>query len=126
METAPLPTNDPASSLRRQPSPTVVEVEPETVARWVADGEALLVDVRESEEYAEERIPGALLLPFSTFDERSFPQVPCKKVVLVCLSGKRSAKAGARLAENGRPTHALKGGMLAWSAAGYATVAAAA
>lgn len=117
--------SEPFSSSPQAATPSnVVEVEPATVAHWIAAGEALLVDVRESDEYAEERIPGALLLPFSAFDANSFPRVPCKKVVLVCLSGKRSLKAGARLAEAGMPSAlALKGGMLAWSAAGFATAA---
>jgi len=45
----------------------VTDATPEQV-HLAANGEILLVDVREPNEYAFERIHGALLYPLSTFD----------------------------------------------------------
>ena len=42
----------------------VTDATPEQVHAWLAAGEILLVDVREANEYAFERIHGALLYPF--------------------------------------------------------------
>ena len=103
--------------------PVLIEVEPDVVRRWLATDEALLVDVREADEFAEEHIAGAYHLPLSTFDVNALPTVPGKRLVLHCLSGGRSAKAGGRLIEAGHgPALHLAGGLLAWKAAGGPTV----
>ena len=56
-------------------------------------GEIILIDVREASEYHEARIPGALLLPLSTFEPAALPIGQGRKVVLHCKSGGRSARA---------------------------------
>ena len=92
------------------------------IKHWLDRNEILLVDVRETSEYEIEHIPGALLLPLSSFDPEFFPTLPGKKVVLHCAVGKRSEAAGKMLLNEG---HAeiihMTGGMDAWKAAGYAT-----
>jgi rhodanese-related sulfurtransferase len=50
-----------------------------------------VVDVREPNEFAAGRIPGAINLPLSRFDAGDLPNG--KPVVLVCQAGARSAKA---------------------------------
>jgi addiction module HigA family antidote len=100
----------------------VVEVESATVDRWMHDGEAVLVDVRETSEYEQEHIPGSLLVPLSVFDPGRFPRIPGKKLVIHCAVGKRSAAAGKQLLQAGHPeVHNLYGGILAWKEAGLAT-----
>jgi rhodanese-related sulfurtransferase len=78
-----------------------------------------VVDVREAEEFAESRIPGAKLLPLSEFAARVAELPKDEPVVLYCRSGGRSAQAAAWLAAKG---HAevlnLEGGILAWYRAG--------
>jgi len=93
-----------------------------TVKEWYDRNEILLVDVRETSEFEIEHIPGALLLPLSSFDPEIFPTLPGKKVVLHCAIGKRSAAAGKMLLKEGHSEviHMI-GGMDAWKAAGYAT-----
>ncbi|NQU56784.1 MAG: rhodanese-like domain-containing protein, partial [Rhodospirillales bacterium] len=66
------------------------EADVETVARWLANGEALLVDVRETSEFEQEHIPGAMLVPLSMLDADTFPRITIKKLVLHCAIGKRS------------------------------------
>ena len=81
--------------------------------------EVVVVDVRTPQEYAFERIQGALLLPLSDFDATALPAQEAKRVVLHCGSGMRSRKAAeACLAAGaGRIAH-LEGGFAAWKAAG--------
>lgn len=101
----------------------LVELDPLVVAGLVDGGEAILVDVREEEEFAAERIEGSLLLPMSEFEPENLPSVPGKKTILMCLGGIRSAAVGHRLLKNGHgiAIH-LKGGLNAWKDAGLPTL----
>src|SRR5438105_9358879 len=101
---------------------TMQDVEATTLRVWLERGEALLIDVREPPEYAAEHIPGARLLPLSTFDPTRVPQEAGKKVVLHCVMGMRSAQAGQKLLDAGYTTvYNFRGGVQAWKEAGYAT-----
>ncbi len=103
--------------------PALREVTATDVAAALRKHAILLVDVREPAEYAAERIHGALLFPLSTFDPAALPVDPGRPVVFHCGSGKRSAVAVGRCLEAGVPafTH-MKGGIIAWKAAGQTTV----
>ncbi len=96
-----------------------VEIEPAEVSARMGRGEIVLVDVREPNEIAAERIPGAISLPLSQFDPAALPK---GHVVLSCLSGKRSAMALAKCRQAGVPvdTH-MRGGLTGWKAAGLPT-----
>lgn len=101
---------------------TMHEVEVTTLKVWMESGEAILIDVRETPEYASEHIPGARLLPLSTFDPARVPQEAGKKVVLHCVMGMRSAQAAQKLLDAGYPTvYNFRGGIQAWKEAGYPT-----
>lgn len=100
----------------------VVGVDVATVHSWLANDEIVLVDVRETSEYDQEHIPGAMLLPMSAFDSELFPRFTDKKVVLHCAVGKRSEAAGKMLANEGyEGAIHMTGGIQEWKAAGYAT-----
>jgi addiction module HigA family antidote len=100
----------------------VQSADAKSVKEWYDRNEILLIDVRETSEFEVEHIPGALLLPLSSFDPEIFPTLPGKKIVLHCAIGKRSEAAGKMLLNEGHPgaIH-LTGGLEAWKAAGYAT-----
>lgn len=100
----------------------LIELEPTTVHSMLELGEAILVDVREEEEFAEERIAGSLLLPMSDFEVEQWPQVAGKTVIISCLGGVRSAAVARKLMASGHKwaTH-LKGGLNAWKDAGLPT-----
>src|SRR5712692_6295943 len=101
---------------------TMHEVEATTLKVWMERGEAILIDVREPPEHATEHIPGARLLPLSTFDPTRVPQEAGKKVVLHCVMGMRSAQAGQKLLDAGFTTvYNFRGGVQGWKDAGYAT-----
>ena len=102
---------------------TVTNLDPKDVARWLAEKSVVLIDVREPHEYEAERIHGALLFPLSTFDPGSLPDVLNQKLVFLCGSGMRSAKAVAACQAAGMPLNShVKGGIQAWKAAGLPTV----
>jgi addiction module HigA family antidote len=107
--------------MAQTPATDPVAVSPETVSRWLEDGDIVLVDVRETKEYDLEHIAGALLLPLSSFEAEVFPVLTDKTVVLHCAIGKRSAAAGRMLIKAGHQgVMHMEGGLTAWKAAGLA------
>ena len=76
----------------------------EEVARGLKEGRVVLVDVREPNETAVERFPGAVLVPLSAFDPATIPAPPGSRSS-VCLPLRpplgdrlaRRAGAGLRL-----------------------------
>ncbi len=77
---------------------------------------ALLLDVREQNEYNEERIPGAQLLPLSELAAR-FDELPKdQEIIAQCRSGKRSAQATDFLRAQGYDVTNMEGGILRWKA----------
>jgi len=102
--------------------PRVHDLTPEDVARGLADGRMLLVDVREQNEVALERYPAAVVVPLSSFDPAAIPDPQGRQVVFACRSGRRSVTASLAAQEQGFPYDAhLAGGILAWKAAGLDT-----
>ena len=92
------------------------------VAAGLREGRMLLVDVREPNETAVERYPGAAIVPLSSFDPSDIPDPQGKQVVFACRSGRRSITASVAAQDAGYPyTCHLAGGMLAWKAAGQPT-----
>ena len=82
-------------------------------------GDAVVVDVREVDEFAAGHIPGAINMPLSTFQPSKLPVTGAKKLVLTCLGGKRSGMALDKcgVAQAAVDTH-LAGGFGAWESAG--------
>jgi phage shock protein E len=96
------------------------DVMPKTVEELRATGAIAVIDVREPDEFAEGRIPGATLIPLGQLANRT-DEVPTDvSVVVVCRSGNRSAQAVQILQKAGFTNiHNMTGGMIAWSQAGY-------
>lgn len=95
------------------------EIDVRQLAAMLDAGEAVVVDVREPDEFAAGHVPGAVNLPLSVFTHDALPDAGGKVVVLNCLGGKRSGmaleKCAAAQAEV--DTH-LAGGFNAWAQAG--------
>jgi rhodanese-related sulfurtransferase len=101
---------------------SVRDLEPEEVARGLAEGKVLLVDVREPNETGVERYPEAFCLPMSVFDAAAIPDPQGRQVVFACRSGNRSVTASLMAQAAGLPYDAhLAGGMKAWKALGLPT-----
>ena len=91
----------------------------EAARRQSDDGLALLVDVREMDEYLELRADGSTLMALSEFGWR-FEELPRDRtLLLLCHSGGRSSRATAFLRQQGFSDVAnVEGGMIAWKRAG--------
>ena len=100
----------------------VKDLTPQDVAKGIADGRYLLVDVREPNEVAVEAYPDAVVVPLSGFDPKDIPDPKGKQVVFACRSGKRSVTASlaAQAAGLAYDQH-LAGGIIGWKAAGLPT-----
>ncbi|WP_296516398.1 rhodanese-like domain-containing protein [Rhodopseudomonas sp.] len=92
------------------------------VAKGIAEGHYLLVDVREPNEVAAEAYPDSVVIPLSSFDPKQIPDPQGKQVVFACRSGKRSVTASlaAQTAGLAYDKH-LAGGILGWKASGLPT-----
>jgi len=97
------------------PTSVVHDIDPVTLQRWLDHDQAILVDVREPDEYAHQHIAGARLMPLSRFDPSTLPSAAGKTLVLQCNSGNRSRQIGEQLAGE---WHHLEGGIQAWKRAG--------
>lgn len=99
------------------------EIDAPTLRQMLWQGRAVLIDVREREEFEEEHIPGATLIPLSSFDPCLLAgSIENRPVVIHCLAGSRAEKAAAALAEFGhRAVMTLKDGLFGWKGAGYRT-----
>lgn len=99
--------------------PAHKEVDAHELAAMLRDDAAMVVDVREPDEYAGGHIPGAINLPLSRFSIAALPESGDKTLILSCAGGKRSAMAldKCATAEAAVDTH-LAGGFGAWKMAG--------
>ena len=80
--------------------------------------DAVLLDVREDDEWQAGHAPGALHVPLGQVPTR-LAEVPDGQVHVVCRSGGRSGQAVAWLTRNGYDVVNVAGGLLAWSRAGH-------
>jgi rhodanese-related sulfurtransferase len=80
--------------------------------------DAVVLDVREPDEWEGGHIPGALHIPLSDVPGRLGELPESGEVVVVCRSGGRSARATSWLNQNGYEAINLEGGMGAWASAG--------
>ncbi len=99
------------------------DLEPADVARRLAEGSIVLIDVREAHEFEAARIAGAVLYPLSRFDPNALPVTDGRAVVLHCAAGMRSAKAMAACEEAGVAIEGhMSGGLHAWINAGLPVI----
>src|SRR5579859_7031922 len=106
----------------RQIKSRIDEVDPAAVREQLNNG-AVVVDVREPEEWAAGHIPGAKHVPKSYFETRVEGAIPDRgqHVVLYCASGNRSAWAARTLIEDlgYENVESMTGGFTLWKDRGY-------
>ncbi len=102
---------------------SVQDLYPEEVAKGLAEGTILLVDVREPSETEVGRYPDvAAYMPMSEFDPRALPDPGAKQLVFACRSGNRSVNASLIAQNAGLPFNKhLAGGIKGWKEAGLPT-----
>ena len=94
-------------------------------AKHLVDEGAILVDIREADEYAREKIPGAHNVPLSRLESADFATGAGKTVVFHCRSGNRTGVASPRLSARVGPScraYIVEGGIDAWKSAGLPVV----
>ena len=81
--------------------------------------DAVIVDVREADEWAAGHAPNAVHIPLSDLPAR-LDELPDSDdtIPVVCRSGGRSGRAVAWLAQQGFDVANVEGGMRAWQSAG--------
>jgi rhodanese-related sulfurtransferase len=98
---------------------TLHKLTPTQVRDRLDAGTLVLVDIREADEFARMRIPGALSQPLSAWEQAHLTIDPAADVVFTCRTGMRTGAACDRLAArvNG-DAYVLDGGLDAWRKAG--------
>ena len=106
----------------RQIKTKIDEVDPAVVREQASNG-AVVVDVREPEEWAAGHIPGAKHVPKSYLESRIEGAAPDRDrhLILYCASGNRSAWATRTLVEDLGYGHveSMTGGFTLWKDRGY-------
>ncbi len=101
----------------------VVEIDPAWVATHKDD--VFVVDVRQPDEYRGElgRVAGSVLAPIGDMERIAQTWERGRPIVTICRSGGRSLRAAETLQGMGfLEVASMRGGMLAWNAAGLTTV----
>ena len=102
----------------------ITEISAQEAAAKLQSGEAVVVDVREKDEWDEEHIPNATHLSRGTIELDIEGKVPDLNALIICHcgGGGRSALAADSLQKMGyKNVRSMAGGFKAWKAAGLPT-----
>ena len=102
----------------------ITEISPTEAAAKSKSGEAVIIDVREKDEWDEEHIPEAIHMSRGTIELDIEEKVPDSDAMVVCHcgGGGRSALAAQNLQKMGyKNVRSMAGGLKAWRAAGLPT-----
>ena len=105
-------------SLFRRPPATITAIE---AHQALADG-AVLLDVRERDEWRAGHAPQARHLVLSQLQDHLDDLPTDRPIITVCRSGRRSAIAANTLTRHGYQAANLIGGMNAWATAGLPVI----
>ncbi len=94
-----------------------VEVSIDQLKQAQQDG-AIVVDVRNDDEYAAGHVPGAASLPLPDIEAGKQELPKDQTVYLICQGGGRSGKAADLLGQVGYDVRSVAGGTTAWIEAG--------
>lgn len=98
---------------------TMHVIDAKTADAWLRQGDAVLIDVREADEFAAEHIPAALSLPLSQLAAHLSAVPQGKKRLFHCQKGKRGEQACAIV--DGEKWN-IDGGIEAWKTAGLPVI----
>jgi rhodanese-related sulfurtransferase len=99
------------------------EIDVVEAQRKLAAGEAVLIDVREPDEWWSGHVAGARHIPLGEFVERLNEIPTAGEVLLFCRSGQRSGMATKFMRQQGfERVWNVTGGVLAWDARGLPLV----
>lgn len=102
---------------------TFTSLTPAEVHARMTRGGAVLVDIREADEFARSHIAGTVSQPLSGWEQAHLAIDPAADVIFTCRSGVRTAGACERLAARVTgEAFVLAGGIDGWSRAGLPVV----
>lgn len=102
---------------------SLIPLSPADVAVRLETGDAVLIDIREPDEFARRHVAGALSRPLSGFEAAHLRLAPERDVIFTCRTGNRTSANCARLqASVGGDAYVLDGGIDGWAAAGLPVV----
>lgn len=95
------------------PTMAIRSIASEALDRQLNSGAVTVIDVRDPDEFLSGHIRGSLNIPLAEITTTGLPDGP---LVMVCQSGRRSARAIERLLEerHPEPVSDLAGGLNAW------------
>ena len=99
----------------------ITEISPTEAAAKSKSGEAVIVDVREKDEWDEEHVPDAIHMSRGTIELDIEEKVADTNAMIICHcgGGGRSALAAESLQKMGyKNVRSMAGGFKAWKAAG--------
>lgn len=97
---------------------TLLPLTPAEAQTRLAAGKAVMVDIREPDEFARSHVPGARSVPLSQYAAADL-SADGKDVIFTCRSGMRTAGACDQLAARvDGSAYVLEGGLNGWSKAG--------
>jgi rhodanese-related sulfurtransferase len=102
----------------------ITEISPHDAAPKSKSGQAIIVDVREKDEWNEEHIRDAIHMSRGTIELDIEEKVPDSNAMIICHcgGGGRSALAAESLQKMGyKNVRSMAGGFKAWKAAGLPT-----
>jgi phage shock protein E len=102
----------------------ITEISPHDAAEKMKSNNAVMIDVRDKEEWDEGHIPGATHMSRGTIEFDIEEKVPDPNAMIICHcgGGGRSALAAESLQKMGyKNVHSMAGGFKAWKANGLPT-----
>ena len=116
--------NEKFQQLVAEAKKNITEISPGDAAAKLQDAAAVIVDVREQDEWEEEHIPHAIHLSRGTIELDVEEKIPDPNTMIVCHcgGGGRSALAAESLQKMGyKNVRSMAGGFKAWKRAGLPT-----
>jgi rhodanese-related sulfurtransferase len=96
-----------------------INIDPAAARDLIQKRDAVIIDVREADEFASCRIPRSRHIPLRQIGRRinELEKYRERPILLNCRSGSRSAKACSLLRKNGYEAYNLRGGLVGWARA---------
>lgn len=95
-----------------------LDVTPELTQQAIADGSALVIDVREPYEREAGHAGGTAHIPVTELSAQAATLAKDRPIVFICRVGGRSTMAAQALRASGYDAWSMAGGMLRWDAEG--------
>src|SRR6266478_9604404 len=104
----------------------ITEISPHDSAAKLKSGDAVIIDVRDKDEWEEGHIPGATHLSRGTVELDIEEKVPDPNATIICHCGPEGFRGSALAAESlqkmgYKNVRSMAGGFKAWKAAGLPT-----